>query len=89
MISFTMRRKPEITHLRRNFVQNPRFSFLPEDQVSHRKALLRKSIPTTQQSDYPPTKMSIEVTVVGVNETLHSDSWLYLGYTMNCMVCRC
>ena len=69
-----MRRKPEITHLRRNFVRNPCCTFFPEDQVSHRKALLRKSIPTTQQSDYPQTKMSIAETVVGVNETLLSDS---------------
>jgi len=85
-----MWRKPEIAHLRRNFVQNPGFSFFPEDQLSHRKALLRKSIPTTQQSDYPPTKMAIEVNwrrgkrnpplrflaVPGIHYELHGESLL-------------
>jgi hypothetical protein len=44
------------------------FTFFPEDQLSHRKASLKKSIHPTQQSDHPQTEMSIEVTVVGLNE---------------------
>jgi hypothetical protein len=56
------------------FHSDPRFAFFPEDQVSYRKALLRKSITTTQQSDYPQTEMSIAATIVGINETHHSDS---------------